>query len=512
VRRLSSWLLLLLLLTSPAAARTKAAHAQKAAQGGFVEEQISVPLLGKVTVYHSTPLELTQGVVLFISGDGGWKLGVLGMAERIAPQSLVVGISMPAWQEEAEKHPDTCWYPAGELEAIAQAVEKIYKFPRYLRPILVGYSSGATVVYGALAQAPEGSFAGGVSLGFCPDLEVRRPFCGRGPWKPSYDPKKHLTLLPVRADLPALPDGSPSWIALQGLVDKVCNAPDTEHFVSQVHGGKIVPLPKVGHGFGATKNWGAAFDASVLSFLEPHSAWEPTRVTEPSRAPNLAPQEINRRLEALDLPLAVTWPESPTDALIFVSGDGGWMELDQEVASKLHDAGVAVIGWSTLRYFWKAQTPEKFRRDLERVIGTLPEEMPVFVGGYSFGAEVVPVTLALAPPSEPILDRIDGMVLVGPGRYATFEVSPLDWIFTSTLPTDHPVRAALEKEEKLPVLCLEPVSSSESGCPQADRPGLTRVRLPGSHHFGGDYSTLAEQIAAFIRNKGEDSSRETRTP
>jgi type IV secretory pathway VirJ component len=295
-------------------------------------------------------------------------------------------------------------------------------------------------------------------------------------------------------------------------VDKVCNSEDTDRFVGEVHAGKIIDLPKVGHGFGVTRNWGAAFDSSVASFLESQGAWEPVHVTEASRAPNLAPAEINRRLEALDLPLAVTWPESATDALIFVSGDGGWMELDQEVASRLHDSGVAVIGWSTLRYFWKAQTPEGFRRDLERVIGTLPEEMPVYVGGYSFGAEVVPVTLASAPSLSPVLSRIDGLVLVGPGRYATFEVSPLDWIFNSTLPTEHPVRAALEKEARLPVLCLEPASGTDSGCPLRDRPGLTRVQLPGSHHFGGDYSALAEKITNFIRSAGEEPSRDTRTP
>jgi len=389
-----------------------------------------------------------------------------------------VGISMPAWQKEAEKRTDSCWYPAGELEAVAQAVQKIYKFPRYLRPVLVGYSSGATVVYGALAQSPPGSFVGAVSLGFCPDLEVRRPFCGQGTWKPSHDLKKHVTLLPVRPDLPALPDGSPSWIALQGQVDQVCNAKEVDRFVEKIPAGKVVPLPKVGHGFGVTRNWGDDFDAAVGSLLDPRGAWEPWHGSDPSKAPNLAPQEINRRLEALDLPLVVTWPGSASDALIFVSGDGGWMELDQEVASKLHDAGVAVIGWSTLRYFWQARTPEGFRGDLARVIEALPAQMRIFAGGYSFGAEVVPVTVASAPSGDPALSRIRGLVLVGPGRYATFEVSPLDWIFRSSTPTAHSVRTALQKESRLPVICLESGGGAESGCPQDARPGLVRCRGP----------------------------------
>src|SRR5262249_49616681 len=158
--------------------------------------------------------------------------------------AVVVGIPMTTWRKMAELHPDSCWYPAGELESIAQAVEKTYRFPRYLPPVLVGYSSGATVVYGALAQAPAGSFAGAVSLGFCAACSLRRPFCPRRDWKPSFDPPKHTVVLPVRSDLPARPDGAPDWVVLQGLVDQVCDPRSVERFVSQVPAGKLISLPK----------------------------------------------------------------------------------------------------------------------------------------------------------------------------------------------------------------------------------------------------------------------------
>ena len=121
---------------------------------GCVEESIKVPLLGKVSVYRPETVRNARGVVLFISGDGGWNLGVVDMARRSGPHAVVVGISMRYWQKLTERKPSSCWYPAGELESIAQAVEKAYNLPRYVKPILVGYSSGATVVYGALAQAP----------------------------------------------------------------------------------------------------------------------------------------------------------------------------------------------------------------------------------------------------------------------------------------------------------------------------------------------------------------------
>src|SRR6185369_4093901 len=222
-----------------ARAKTQAgASAGKDAQGSRSgQETVSVPLFGKVAIYRPRSLSDARGVILFVSGDGGWNKGVVDMARRIADRALVVGLSMPAWQKTAEKTPARCWYPAGDLETAAQAVEKIYGFPRYMRPILVGYSSGATVVYGALAQGPPDAFAGAVSLGFCPDLEVARPFCGRDEWKPSYDTKTRRTDLPPSAAIRPRADGYPRWVSLEGEVDQVCAHDPTAQFIAKVPGG-----------------------------------------------------------------------------------------------------------------------------------------------------------------------------------------------------------------------------------------------------------------------------------
>src|SRR4030095_5785956 len=129
-------------------------HAMQAGPAAIRKEQITVPVFGKVTVYRPEQVQRIRGVILFVSGDGGWNLGVIEMARRAAKDSLVVGLSMPAWRKQVEHHPDLCWFPAGDLESTAQTIEKTYKLPRYIHPILMGYSSGATAVYAAIAQAP----------------------------------------------------------------------------------------------------------------------------------------------------------------------------------------------------------------------------------------------------------------------------------------------------------------------------------------------------------------------
>ncbi|HJQ83125.1 MAG TPA: virulence factor family protein, partial [Candidatus Binatia bacterium] len=227
-----------------------------ATQASIVEEAKTLPGIGTTRVYRPADLHQARGVVLFVSGDGGWNLGVVDMARRIAPHAIVAGISMPAWQKRVEALPSTCWYPAGELETAAQALEKQYALPAYTPPILVGYSSGATVVYGALAQAPPTTFAGAVSLGFCPDLEVARRFCGKAGWTPSYDAKKHVGMLPESKDIGPRADGKPKWVALQGTIDQVCSPKGTVDFVHKVPGGAVISLEHVGHGFSVPARWG----------------------------------------------------------------------------------------------------------------------------------------------------------------------------------------------------------------------------------------------------------------
>jgi type IV secretory pathway VirJ component len=60
---------------------------------------------------------------------------------------------------------------------LSRTVQLRRKLTEYKPPLLVGYSSGATLVYAALAAAPPETFAGAIRLGFCPDLVIRRAPC-----------------------------------------------------------------------------------------------------------------------------------------------------------------------------------------------------------------------------------------------------------------------------------------------------------------------------------------------
>ena len=226
------------------------------------EETLTFEPFGTVTVYHQTARP--AHVVLFISGDGGWKLGVVDMAREIAGMdTLVAGVNITHYMKNAvaaatatDAAPGACFNPAEDFAALGRFVEKKMGYASPVPPILVGYSSGATLAYAALVQAPPRAFQGAVSLGFCPDLIVNAPICkGSGlAWK--HDPHGlGVDFLPSESlEVP--------WIALQGDIDKICTPADTRAYVAKVPHGELVWLHKVGHGFSVPRRWMAQFKDS----------------------------------------------------------------------------------------------------------------------------------------------------------------------------------------------------------------------------------------------------------
>jgi len=237
----------------PGASKNFAPLVNKASQT-WTERYVDGPVLGQTSAY--VPKPPTADVVLFLSGDDGWQLGVVDMARRIAARHIaVVGLNF-VWMKRHQTDV-ACWDTAGELQEIARAAEAQIGVKPYRPPTLVGYSSGATMVYSALAQGAAGSFAAGMSLGFCPDLPSIKPVCPTGDWQPTFDDAKHT------AWLPTTPDIKRDWYVLHGVQDTECTPADTEKFVSGIAHAHYVPIDGTGHGFGRPERWGQPFDEAI---------------------------------------------------------------------------------------------------------------------------------------------------------------------------------------------------------------------------------------------------------
>jgi type IV secretory pathway VirJ component len=479
-------------------ARRAAATAAAAPAG----ETLTYGRFGKVALYRQTPHP--HNVVLFFSGDGGWNLGVVDMAETLSKMdALVVGINLPHYLAALAASKETCSYPASDAELLSKVVQKKLGFPTYTPPVLVGYSSGATLVYALLVEAPPNTFKGAISMGFCPDLPLRKPFCaGHGlTWGPG--PKGKGVSFKPAATL------EQPWVAFQGLVDQVCSPQDVETYVRQVKRGEAVMLPKVGHGFSVPANWEEQFKQAfqrMTSAVEPGHAPAPAAggaargpAARPA-APAPAPAAGAPLPPVDDLPLVEVPAKQPAGDLlaVIVSGDGGWAGIDRDVANDLAGKGVPVIGLNSLQYFWSARTPDGAAADLQRIarhyLAAWGRQQLLLVG-YSLGADVLPFMADRLPPD--LLGRVRLVVLLGPSRKTSFEFHLTDWLGGSE-GGDRPVLPEVARLRGRPLLCLYGQEETDSLCTEIGGLGKA-VALQGSHHFGGDYASLADRILREVQ-------------
>lgn len=204
-----------------------------------------------------------------------------------------------------------------------------------------------------------------------------------------------------------------------------------------------------------------------------------------------------------DLPL-IEIPARGTVAdtlVVFLSGDGGWAELDQKVGRALAVDGHGVVGLSSLRYFWKPRTPESAASDLERILRhylTVWAKRRVVLVGYSFGADVLPFLVNRLPAD--LRARIELIALLGMSATTAFEFHLSEWFGGASGP-ELPVVPELRKLQGLRILCLFGDEESASPCRQLE-PSLAKVvALPGAHHFGGDYRSVAALITKELEDR-----------
>jgi len=224
---------------------------------------INVGGFGEVTIYK--PVGPAKGLALFASGDGGWNLGVLDMAHEAAGLGYwVAGFSTPQFLKGLDSGDGACSDADGLLAKLGKELVRELDLPLRTRPIVIGYSSGATIVYAALAADSGQRLGGGISLGFCPDLLIHKPFCaGTGRLTQQKQQQPPFGYVFDKRETVAAP-----WRILQGEADQICDpkfAPDFAHGQTD---SRAVMLPKVGHGFGVPKNWMPQYRESIKDLID----------------------------------------------------------------------------------------------------------------------------------------------------------------------------------------------------------------------------------------------------
>ncbi|HEX3949171.1 MAG TPA: AcvB/VirJ family lysyl-phosphatidylglycerol hydrolase [Steroidobacteraceae bacterium] len=419
---------------------------------------------------YSPPAQATS-FVLFLSGDEGWSRSAEVLAEQLAQQgAMVVGIDLPKFEAVLEADGGDCVFPDGDLENLSHFVQAYFHNSSYLAPLLVGVGAGGSMAYAVLAQGPQDTFAGALSVGFCPHLNFDKPLCKGSGLELTHGARgSGLSLLPIKSL-------NNPWVVLQDSKNRACPPEVTRDFVAHVHGAAVATLP----GF-SERPLNAAF--AKLAAANPKRAVAP-------------PAELGD-LPVVEVPVQPDAPPADVFAII-MSGDGGWAGIDQNIAAALSAKGVRVVGLDSLRYYWTARTPDGVAADTDRMIRYYLSHFGkkrVLLIGYSQGADVLPFAVNRLPAATKA--AVSLVAILGMSEHALFEFHVSSWIADdksgpATLPEVNRITG-------MPVLCIYGQDERDSLCPKLDPAKFNVVKVKGGHHFDGNYAGLADDILAAAK-------------
>lgn len=419
------------------------------------------------------PAGTPSSVVLFVSGANGWDAQAYALARPLAQRgALVAGIDFAHFKRVVEYDHGPCVYLSSDFEDLGRAIQSHYKLPSFHSPLLAGVGDGAALAYAILVQQPPGTYAGGVGVGFIPELNIATSLC------PAYSMQSHA--IAGRKGVFALEpaDALPApWIVFHADGDLRAGIDDAKAFMASMHDGERVIVQGVDASYALTPAWEPAWLAAFARLRT-----VALQATAPAAQQSLADLQL--------VEVAATQGSDDRFAVI-LTGDGGWAGIDREIAAELASRGIPVVGLSTLQYFWTEKTPEQTANDLDRIVRYYLahwNKRSAMIIGYSFGADVLPFAINRLPDTTRA--RIDRAAAIAPGTTAEFEFHPASWV--SDGDTGLPIAPEI-KRLQVPFVCIQD-DSGEDACDEADRTKQRVLRLPGGHHFNGDYATLARTV------------------
>jgi len=316
------------------------------------------------------------------------------------------------------------------------------------------------------------------------------------------------------ADKPTLvagigPGAAQAWRWLATQTDDKARAISVDFTLEQP--GCKVELPKsAAHG-----HWNVAWndnpDDASAAFVRDQANAETSISDYDIHLPQVLKAQLTQALvgrdgNALAIPVVEVPAGQTTDTVtLFLSGDGGWRDLDRDVAGEMAKLGYPVVGIDTLRYYWQHKTPEQSAADLSELMQHYRQKWGTkrfVLTGYSFGADVLPAIYNRLPAEDQ--QRIDAVVLLAFARSGSFEIEVEGWLGKEG--QEAPTGPEMARLPASKVVCVYGVEETdESGCTDKTAVG-ERMKLPGGHHFDENYPALAKRLIDEIETRQGKSS------
>lgn len=421
------------------------------------------------------PADAITQVALYLPDSGGWQANDTRNVETLtAHGAMLIAIDSGRFFKELNNDTDECEFPDGDLENLSHFLQAYYKLHDYKLPYLIGTGNSASFAFATLSQAPGNTFAGLLTVDFCPQMGLSKPVCeGEG-----FRQIRHTTTASGTSngnpEIQANSTLTAAWLAIRTTTASECTRASVQRFQTLTLKTSDSGLPTSMLNAESENDIGPAFE-----FLVARGGSTPL-VRIPPALEHLPLEEV-----------PVTHGNSDYLA-VFLSGDGGWAGLDKEVADGLAARGIPVVGWDSLRYFWSARTPEGVAADTRTVIDHYLghwRKHKVILIGYSQGANVLPFILNRLPADTQ--SKVAIAVMMGLEEKAAFEFHLSNWVSESD---GLPIAPEIATLPAVDALCLYGADDAESACPLFARDRMRAIKLEGGHHFDGDYDHLAQLI------------------
>ncbi|MFN8574623.1 MAG: AcvB/VirJ family lysyl-phosphatidylglycerol hydrolase [Gemmatimonadaceae bacterium] len=186
--------------------------------------------------------------------------------------------------------------------------------------------------------------------------------------------------------------------------------------------------------------------------------------------------------------------------VLLLTGDGGWANADEKVATGLRDRGAAVLGFNMRAYLGQRRSPDAVAADAACAVTTYLRRWKrtrVMLLGYSRGADVAPFVASRWPPA--LRDRLNMVALVSLSQAANFQFHLIDLVRDVRRSDDVPVAPELARLRGVRVICIYGSDEEGSGCRDADSTLVTRYERAGGHRLTGGFDAVAGILEQGLR-------------
>lgn len=429
-------------------------------------EAIQPGFLGKIIV--SAPTAAFDNAFVILSDEGGWTAANGAMADRLRDGgALVVGIDLPALRAQVAADPVACQYLVGQIESVVHQAQRLAGSSSYRTPVLTGVGAGASLVEAMAGQAPSGAFDKVIAVDPLAEVSLAVPLCAEAPHADS----------PVKL----MADFRPT--RLRNPLDVLVTQNGPADGLAEAHKLQTVGLP-VRISRVQSKDADAVLEQRLLTLVRHQTT-----------------RAIERPVPVVELPA-----ENRHNVMaILYSGDGGWRDIDEQLAGILQKKGVPTLGIDSLHYFWSEKDAGPLAEDLTHLIDVYSQRWnidQVVLIGYSFGANVLPAIYNALPESTKA--QVAQISLLGLEQQANFEITVGGWLGA---PASKDSKPTLPEVKRLPldrVQCIYGLDEKDSGCPVLKGTPVEVIGLSGGHHYDGDYKKLAKlMIDGAARRLGQ---------